>query len=98
MGTVNFYRQFIPNFAEHAGPLTDLLRKGCPNKLVWSPELRENFTALKAALMKGPILKLPDLTKASQDPRQSGWSRSCPIAGSGRTADASILCQSEAVR
>ena len=63
MGTMNFYRQFIPDFAKQASSLTDMLRKGCPNKLSWSPTLVENFEALKRTLTKQPILRLPNLEK-----------------------------------
>ena len=35
MGLARYYRDFIPNFAALAAPLTDLTRKGQPNKVGW---------------------------------------------------------------
>jgi len=63
LGLVGFYRKFIPNFACIALPLTDLTKKGQPNTVLWE-EVHENaFQTLKHALVKFPILKLPDLTQ-----------------------------------
>lgn len=62
-GLVGFYRKFIPNFACIALPLTDLTKKGQPNTVIWE-EVHENaFRTLKHALVKVPILKLPDITQ-----------------------------------
>ena len=36
MGLAGYYRDFIPNFAAIAAPLSDLTRKGQPNKVEWS--------------------------------------------------------------
>lgn len=63
MGTMNFYRQFIPGFAGLAASLTDLLRKGCPNQIRWTEDLQRNFQALRVTLTASPILRLPDMTK-----------------------------------
>ena len=35
MGLAEYYRDFIPNFAAIAAPLSDLTRKGQPNKAEW---------------------------------------------------------------
>ena len=35
MGLAGYYRDFIPNFAAIAAPLSDLTRKGQPNKVEW---------------------------------------------------------------
>ena len=37
LGLANYYRKFILNFATIAAPLTDLTKKGMPNKVVWGP-------------------------------------------------------------
>ena len=36
MGLAGYYRDFIPNFAAIAAPLSDLTRKDQPNKVEWS--------------------------------------------------------------
>jgi len=35
MGLAGYYRRFVPSYATVAAPLSDLLRKGSPNKLEW---------------------------------------------------------------
>ena len=61
LGLVGFYRKFVPNFALLALPLTDLTRKGNPNKLLWSDSAENAFQALRNSLTKFPILKLPNV-------------------------------------
>jgi hypothetical protein len=63
LGLVGFYRKFIPNFSVIAGPLTDLTRKGEPNKVSWGACQEKAFNALKHKLVSAPILNLPDLDK-----------------------------------
>ncbi|UYV68123.1 hypothetical protein LAZ67_5003116, partial [Cordylochernes scorpioides] len=54
IGLANFYRKFIPRFAEIATPLTNLTQK---NKLFsWTPQVDKSFIELKAALTSEPIL------------------------------------------
>lgn len=60
LGLVGFYRKFIPNFAAIASPLSDLTKKGQPNKVEWGPPQDRAFHALKEKLISAPILKLPD--------------------------------------
>ena len=43
IGTINFYRRFIPYFAEIAVSLTDLTTKDKPNKIKWLPEHQTAF-------------------------------------------------------
>lgn len=63
LGMVGFYRSFVPNFSTIAVPLTDLTKKGAPNKVVWG-ELQElAFLSLKKALCSFPVLKLPEIEK-----------------------------------
>ena len=63
LGLVGYYRDFIPNFAAIAVPLTDLTRKGCPNKLLWGDAQEKAYMTLKNLLCKEPILRLPDVQK-----------------------------------
>ena len=61
LGLVSFYRRFIPNLATLTAPLTDLLKKGCPDVLRPSPSQVESFESLKLSLSGAPVLKLPDM-------------------------------------
>lgn len=63
LGLVGFYRRFIPNFSAIAAPLTDLTRKGQPNKCICGQQQENALTSLKYALMVTPVLKLPDISK-----------------------------------
>lgn len=63
LGLVGFYRKFIPNFACIAVPLTDLTKKGQPNKVIWERSHEHAFGTLRNALIKFPILKLPNMSE-----------------------------------
>uniref|UniRef100_A0A9J8C7I0 Gypsy retrotransposon integrase-like protein 1 n=1 Tax=Cyprinus carpio carpio TaxID=630221 RepID=A0A9J8C7I0_CYPCA len=60
LGLAGYYRCFIPNFSSLASPLTDLTRKGQPEKVQWTPETEEAFNRVKAALTTEPVLRAPD--------------------------------------
>ena len=61
LGILGYYRNCIPNFADRARPLTNLLKKNAP--FLW-PELQEcSFRDLKDTLCHEPILQHPDLEK-----------------------------------
>ncbi|KAK3084178.1 hypothetical protein FSP39_009620 [Pinctada imbricata] len=61
---VGYYRKFIPNFAAIASPLTDLTKKGLPNKVTWGPSQENSFLSLKGNLTSSPILAIPDFMKS----------------------------------
>ncbi|XP_021369220.1 uncharacterized protein LOC110460569, partial [Mizuhopecten yessoensis] len=63
LGLAGFYRKFIANFASIAVPLTELTKKGFPNRLEWGDSQEKAFETLKRALTAKPILKLPDLNE-----------------------------------
>ena len=63
LGLIGYYRKFVPNFAVVACPLTDLTKKGIPNKVEWREEHERSFNNLKSLLLYAPILRLPDFTK-----------------------------------
>lgn len=63
LGMIGFYRRFIPNCSTIAIPLTDLTRKGSPNKIPWNGNQERAFQALKGYMVSSPILRLPDLEK-----------------------------------
>ncbi|GFS82279.1 retrovirus-related Pol polyprotein from transposon 297 [Trichonephila clavipes] len=56
-----WYAKFIKNFADCCEPLYNPKRK--LKKLIWSIEAQKVFDAVKAAITKAPILKLPDFKK-----------------------------------
>ena len=47
LGLVGFYSKFIPNYSTVAAPLTDLTKRGCPNKIVWGDAQERSFVILK---------------------------------------------------
>lgn len=62
LGLIGFYRRFVPNFSHVAVALTDLTKKGQPNKIKWGSAQENAFRSLKNALVSNPILKLPDFS------------------------------------
>ena len=58
VGLVGFYRHFIPEFAERAAPLTDVM--GVKATWVWGDAQQRAFEDLRAAVLEGPVLRLPD--------------------------------------
>lgn len=60
LGLVGYYRCFIPNFSSIVCPLTDLTKKGQPEKVHWTKEAEQAFQKLKAALTASPVLHALD--------------------------------------
>ena len=63
LGLVGYYRHFIKNFSSIAAPLTDLLKKGIPNKLPWMAQQQKSFEILRNALTSDTFLTTPDPCK-----------------------------------
>jgi len=57
LGLVNFYRRFVHNFADVAGPLTELTGKNAQFR--WESTHQHAFDTLKHALTTPPILDYP---------------------------------------
>lgn len=57
----NYYRRFIPNFAELSHPLNKLTRKKAI--FLWTKECQDSFEKLKQTLISPQILQYPDFTK-----------------------------------
>nr|XP_033815355.1 uncharacterized mitochondrial protein AtMg00860-like [Geotrypetes seraphini] len=63
LGLIGYYRRFIPHFASHAGPLTDMLKKGNPETLHWGTSSSQAFEALKNKLCTRPVLRAIDFSR-----------------------------------
>lgn len=61
LGAVNYLSKFIPNYSEHALPLTHLLRK--ENGWRWEQSERAAFEKLKKCVCSAPVLALYDVAR-----------------------------------
>jgi hypothetical protein len=61
LGLTGYYREYISNYSAIAVPLTDLTRKGNPNKVEWGVAHEKAYNTLKQLLTSKPVLKLADL-------------------------------------
>lgn len=57
----NYYRRFIPRFAELTKPLNHITKKN--SVFIWTPECENSFQNLKKILLHPPILQYPDFSK-----------------------------------
>ena len=57
LGLANFYRNFVPGFANISSPLNDLTSKRIP--FIWTTEDQTAFDNLRHTLMSPPILDYP---------------------------------------
>ena len=63
LGMTGYYREFIPDYASIAAPLTDLTKNAAPNQVVWTDRCEGSFQKLKSLLCREPVLHSPDFTK-----------------------------------
>ena len=56
---MGYYRDYIPQFARLAKPLSDLTSKRNPNVLRWGDEQEKAFRSLKAKLCDSHVLRIP---------------------------------------
>ncbi len=83
----------IPNFSSLAASLTDLTRKGQPEKVQWSSASEEAFQRIKEALTSEPVLRAPDLAAPSccrRMPPTRDWEPSCHRFKKGRSIPSCI--------
>ena len=57
LGFCNYYRALVPRFADLAVPLYPL---GQVQQIEWTADLRASFEDLRKALIRAPVLRLPD--------------------------------------
>lgn len=55
LGLTGYFRRFMPNYANKARPISDLLKKD--NKFVWESEQSAAFEEMKRCLTSKPVLK-----------------------------------------
>ena len=63
LGLIGYYRNFIAHFSTVSAPLSDLTKKGQPNKVRWQDAQENAFVALIQKLGRSPILCLPNFEK-----------------------------------
>ena len=61
LGLCGYYRDFIPQFATIAKPLTELTSKS--QDFVWNSECENAFRELKSRMVRAPVLAYPDFEK-----------------------------------
>ena len=61
LGALGYYREYIPQFARIARPLTDMTSKKCSNTLAWQDEHERSFLALVREVCSPQVLALPDI-------------------------------------
>jgi ribonuclease HI len=61
LGTINFVRRFIGNFAELTKHITAMLRKD--SEIKWTEAARQSFNDIKEAITTAPVLISPDFSK-----------------------------------
>ena len=55
IGLTGYYKKFVNNYAHITTPLTDLVKKGRPNKVEWMELQQTAFNEMKQALGNAPI-------------------------------------------
>ena len=61
LGALGYYREYIPQFAKIAKPLTDLTTKRVPSVIEWGEIHEKAFLALQRLLCSPSVLVLPDI-------------------------------------
>ena len=61
IGTINFIKKHIPNWAKLIRPLAELTKKD--TKVNWGPQQQQDFEEIKAQVAKSIILMYPDINK-----------------------------------
>ncbi len=59
LGTVGYYRKFIPQFSKYSSVLTPATCQDAPAKVVWTPKMLESFHHLRSVLCSVCVLNVP---------------------------------------
>jgi hypothetical protein len=63
LGLTNYYRRFIPNYAQTTAPLHELTRKENGKLFQWTSQHEQIFETMKKALTTTPVLAFPNFDK-----------------------------------
>ncbi|XP_042147450.1 uncharacterized protein LOC121836582 [Ixodes scapularis] len=63
LGLMNYYRDYIANYAEVVLPLTARTGDRTPNVLPWGDEEEQAFQKAKCLLMEVPVMRAPDASQ-----------------------------------
>ncbi|XP_040062301.1 uncharacterized protein LOC120837151 [Ixodes scapularis] len=66
LGLCGYYREYVRSYAEVAGPLTALTKRGIPNLIPWPEDAQRAFKSLKDSLCEAVALSTPE-------PHQPYW-------------------------
>ena len=61
MGTINFVRRFVPDFAQIVKPLQQMVKKSVQFK--WTDSKKNVFNKIKTSIYHSPSLKSPNFEK-----------------------------------
>jgi len=59
LGALGYYREYVPQFAQMAKPLTDLTHKNSPNTVQWGQPHESAFLSLQRSLCSPSVLAIP---------------------------------------
>src|SRR5208282_2105307 len=61
LGLCNYYRRFVKSFSQISAPMRELLKQDI--RFRWTDDCEKAFQELKTALIRAPVLVLPDFRK-----------------------------------
>ena len=62
VGTINWYRSFIPDLSARIAPITSLINKN-KGKIIWLPAHEEIINDIRKIINAAPVLSFPDFEK-----------------------------------
>ncbi len=66
LGSIGYYRKFIPRFSDHSALLTPATSGTAPGKVVWSQEMLDAFQSLRKSLCNHCVLTVPSVSDTFQ--------------------------------
>ena len=59
LGSISYYRKFIPNMADYTAKLTPAMAKAAPSQIQWEEDKRDAFYHLRSVLVNVCVLNVP---------------------------------------